>query len=213
MRRSPSLPASALLAASALFAAQGCSASTSPATTSDTQEVVTCSAAPASLAPDTPEAKLAELVAATGRGRELPIATFDRLELGACATRASLTAGAARRALVDAALDRLEWRDLEDRVEVGPTRDGGAELARLLSRIVGHLEERVDDGLLDPSVTPELQALWQQRAALETAVAAEAGPFVEIVLETDLEECSERAVARVDLRDGSALLVRRTPRC
>ena len=202
-----------LFAASALLATLGCSASTSPATTSDAQEVVSCSAEPAPLGPDTAEAKLAELVAATARGRELPIATFDRLEIGACATPASLTAGAARRALVDAALDRLAWRDFEDHVEVGPTREGGAELARLLSRVVGHLEERVEDGQLDPSATPELQALWQERAALEAAVAGQAGPFVEIVLETDLEECSERAVARVDLRDGSALVLRRTPRC
>jgi hypothetical protein len=92
---------------------------------------------------------------------------------------------------------------------------GQTAFDELLQESLRDLEERVGDGLWTPNPGSGEEWLYKQRADLVKVLADDSNstPYLEISLSTNGDECSEKAVVRIDTRNGTSILVRRFPRC
>jgi len=101
-------------------------------------------------------------------------------------------------------------------VAVSAWSGGGAAFAAQVQTAHQAIEERVSEGW-DPSASAESAALYTRAddlvAALIGPPAAAPASFLQLSLVTDAEECSERAVALLDVRTGVIVVIHRLPRC
>ena len=113
------------------------------------------------------------------------------------------------------------WWDRDDvpasMLDNGSWTAGGSSYQGALARALLVLSEYVDYGDWDPNSSPEGASLYARRQELVDALSAGAvaSPtgFVEIHMGIEASECSEEAVALIDLSDMSVVVVHQMPRC
>lgn len=102
-------------------------------------------------------------------------------------------------------------------IENGTWNTGGTQFQGALARALVVLDEYTMDGHWDPDATPEGADLYARKQslvdALSAGVVADPTSFVEIHMGIDACECSEEAIALVNLTDLSVIIVHQTPRC
>jgi len=169
----------------------------------------------------TPVSKLETILAATAAHHDVAMATIDVLPLPVCVKNASSgSTGAGRTALTKEIVAALQLEDLGGAVRFGPTTGGETAFHQMVTTLFADIAERVDDGTL--TFTGDAASYWADRVAIARDLVADApgAPgvhFLEIPLQTEQDECSQQAVARIDLRgtvlDHQVVVLRRTPRC
>ena len=110
------------------------------------------------------------------------------------------------------------WDDVPTDVQrVGDWNEGGERFSWMLWRALDAIVDRTDGGSWDPSANVEDAALYAERETLvqllEAQAAADPTRYQELEVVLDMEECSERAVGRVDLTTGEMLIVHEFPHC
>jgi len=101
--------------------------------------------------------------------------------------------------------------------QIARPQPGTSAFSALLGETQARLEQLVDGGQWDPSDSDEGRELYEGRnellATLRAPIDDSPDSFIEFQVAIDAGECSELAVAVLDVRTGAILLVHRLPLC
>jgi hypothetical protein len=107
------------------------------------------------------------------------------------------------------------WSELPDNYrEIGEWTPGGAAFASMLATAMVVIDENIDDADWDPA---DAQDLYDSRDALIDSlllgVSEYPHGYLEQTLYVDLSECSQEAVALIDIENGQLLIIHEESHC
>ncbi len=120
------------------------------------------------------------------------------------------------RAVWDAAYD-YTWEEAAAYREVGTWTAGGTEFSGELAADLRRIDDLVDEERWDPAADAEGAALYADRSDLVAGLTSDSltntSSWAELTVDIEASECSQSAVALVDLRTGQVLVAHRFPGC
>jgi len=148
-----------------------------------------------------------------------PAYELESFQASGCPT--FMDAAATQDEMLGAIWSETFWYALDDMpanmVENGAWTTGGTSFQAALDRALLVLSEYVDYGDWDPDSSPEGAALYARRQelvdSLSAGAVADPSGYMEIHLGIDASECSEEAVALIDLDAMTIVVVHQMPRC
>jgi len=120
-------------------------------------------------------------------------------------------------ALIAAVQARVPWGYAPDTnvpFHIVPVAAGDSDYASDLGGAANAIQSRVDDGTWVPSSSPDGAALYAQLASLVAALTPGGTAVVdELRIDLEADECSQRAVAVIDLRTLEIRIVHKLSQC